>query len=118
MKALLMGFLRAMVLLGGLIGGFAEGAMADAKPSQRSWPEEKCFRYQRDWREALRRYGPSGVGAEFLAANEAFIRSGCQSADKICPHNPRERELVDILAIRVVNEGMSTTFLPFNCPNP
>jgi hypothetical protein len=26
------------------------------------------------------------------------------------------RELVDGLAIQVGNEGMSTTFLPFDCP--
>jgi hypothetical protein len=52
-----------------------------------------------------------------VAGNEAFIHAGCRAARKICPRTARERELVDVLAIRVVNEGMSSTFLPFDCPN-
>jgi hypothetical protein len=87
----------------------------DVQP-KRSWAEEKCVRYQRDWGEALRRFGREGLSADFVTANQAFIGSGCLSLDKICPRSARERELADVLAIRVVNEGMSTTFLPFDCP--
>ena len=68
------------------------------------------------WNEALRRYGPSGFSPEFLSGVAAFIRSGCESVAKVCPRTAKDRELVDVLAIRVVNEGMSTTFLPFDCP--
>ncbi len=87
-----------------------------AQSANRSWSEEKCFRFTRDWNEALRRFGQTGFGAEFLDGGAAFVRSGCLSPEKICPRTPREREIVDVLAIRVVNEGMSTTFLPFSCP--
>ena len=64
----------------------------------------------------MRRYGPSGFSLEFLGGVAAFIGSGCESLAKICPRTAKDRELVDVLAIRVVNEGMSTTFLPFDCP--
>ncbi len=91
--------------------------MAAAAEAKRSWSEEKCFRYARDWNEALRRYGPGGFSREFLSGNAAFIDLGCESVDKVCPLTAKDRELVDVMAIRVVNEGMSTTFLPFDCPH-
>jgi hypothetical protein len=104
------GFIAALVVLcaGAVVVGDAQ--------AKRSWSAEKCFRYQRDWNEALRRYGPSGFSPEFLNGVAAFFGSACQSAAKVYPRTAKDRELVDVLAIRVVNEGMSTTFLPFDCP--
>ena len=93
----------------------AAPAQADPPAAKRTWAQEKCFRYKRDWTEALRRFGADGLSAAFVGGNEAFIASGCESDAKICARLPRERELVDILAIRAVNAGMSTTFLPFGC---
>lgn len=95
------------------------GSRAAANPAapKRDWTHEKCFRYARDWSEALRRYGPEGFSAQFLAENAAFIRAGCRPLEMICPVTAKDRRLVDALAIRVVNEGMSTTFLPFDCPH-
>jgi hypothetical protein len=91
-------------------------ASADSSQVKRDWPQEKCFRYGRDWSEALRRFGRDGLSADFVAANAAFIGSGCLNPEKICPRSAKDRRLADVLAIRVVNEGMSTTFLPFDCP--
>jgi hypothetical protein len=105
--------LRLVATLVLICAGAAVVADAQAK---RSWSEEKCFRYQRDWNEALRRYGPSGFSPEFLSGVAAFIHSGCASGAKVCPRTAKDRKLVDVLAIRAVNEGMSTTFLPFDCP--
>ena len=96
---------------------FAAGPVkADSGQVKRDWPQEKCFRYGRDWSEALRRFGRDGLSADFVAANAAFIGSGCLNPEKICPRSAKDRRLADVLAIRVVNEGMSTTFLPFDCP--
>ena len=104
------GLVAALVLLCAAVAGDAQ--------AKRSWSEEKCSRYERDWNEALRRYGLSGSSPEFLAGGAAFIRSGCGSLDKVCPHREGPRACRR-LAIRVVNEGMSTTFLPFDClPSP
>ena len=94
----------------------AGAVVVNAAQAKRSWSEEKCFRYERDWNEALRRFGRAGVSTEFLGGVDAFVRSGCESLAKVCPRTAKDRELVDVLAIRVVNEGMSTTFLPFDCP--
>jgi len=105
--------LVAVVLFGAMVAQHS----ADANETKRNWREEKCFRFERDWREALRRFGEDGLSVECRRGVEAFIRSQCERQAKICPRAARERELVDILAIRVVNEGMSTTFLPFDCPN-
>jgi hypothetical protein len=100
-----------------LLSALAAGpAAADSGQVKRDWPQEKCFRYGRDWSEALRRYGRDGLSAGFVAGNEAFVGSGCLSPEKICPRSAKDRRLADALAIRVVNEGMSTTFLPFDCP--
>ena len=104
-------------VLAAAVLAFAGGAAAgDSAGTKREWREEKCLRYARDWSEALRRFGRDGLSAQFVAGNAAFIRSGCLSLDKICPQGVKDRELADDLAIRVVNEGMSTTFLPFDCP--
>ena len=103
----------AAAVLTALAGG---PAAADSAGGKRDWGQEKCFRYARDWNEALRRFGQDGLSAEFVAGNAAFIRSGCLSPDKVCPHAAKDRQLADVLALRVVNEGMSTTFLPFDCP--
>lgn len=99
-------------------------ALASAQPSRanqaaakRTWAQEKCFRYKRDWAEALRRWGTDGLSPAFIDGDTAFIASGCESEAKICARSARERELVDILTIRVVNAGMSSTFLPFGCPD-
>jgi hypothetical protein len=105
--------LVAVLLLGAVLGT----VQAEPLAPHRSWREEKCFRYQRDWNEALRRFGREGLSPAFVERNEAFIASGCVRRAKICPQTPRERELVDVLAIRVANESMSTTFLPFDCPD-
>ena len=94
----------------------AGGGAVNEAQAKRSWSEEKCFRFTRDWSEALRRYGASGFSPEFLSGGAAFIHAGCDSLAKVCPRTAKDRELVDVLAIRVVNEGMSTTFLPFDCP--
>lgn len=95
----------------------AQQSEAQTAKSKRSWAEEKCWRYKRDFSEALRRWGTDGVSREFIEGNKAFIDSGCESEKKVCPKLPRELELVDVLTIRVVNEGMSSTFLPFACRN-
>ena len=92
-------------------------AAADSGAPKRDWRQEKCFRYARDWNEAMRRYGREGISAEFLAGNAAFIHSCCLDRRKICPSTAKDRTLADALAIRVVNSGMSTTFLPFDCPH-
>jgi hypothetical protein len=64
----------------------------------------------------LRRFGRNGASEGFLEGNDAFLRSGCRAARMLCPQTAKDRKLADALAIRVVNEGMSTTFLPYGCP--
>jgi hypothetical protein len=103
----------AAMLLSALVAGPAPAEVAQVKPD---WPQEKCFRYGRDWTEALRRYRRDGLSTEFVAGNAAFVASGCLRPEKICPRSAKDLRLADTLAIRVVNEGMSTTFLPFDCP--
>jgi len=103
----------AVSVLAAIAGG---PAAADSPAPNRDWQKEKCFRYTRDWSEALRRYGQDGLSAGFVAGNMAFIRSGCLSSDKVCPHSGKDRQFADLLAVRIVNECMSTTFLHFDCP--
>jgi hypothetical protein len=104
--------MRFRRLLFAALVAIAAGRAAADQPT-RSWPQEKCYRYARDWSEALSRYGRDGFSPEFLAGNAGFIEAGCRRLHPVCPLTVRDRELADALAIRVVNEGMSTTFLPF-----
>ena len=106
------------IVAAALVALAAGRASADPAAAKRDWTEEKCFRYARDWNEALRRFGAEGLSPRFLAGNTEFIRARCRRPDPICPATAKDRKLVDALSIRVVNEGMSTTFLPFDCPHP
>jgi hypothetical protein len=103
--------LRAAALLALLVCP----ALAHATPP--GWREEKCRRYARDWEEGLARYGREGLSEAFVAGNESFLQAGCVAARAACPATPKDRRLADALALRVVNAGMSTTFLPFDCPS-
>jgi hypothetical protein len=97
-------------LSAGVLAAFDRGpAAADGPAPHRNWQAEKRSRYVRDWNEALRHDGQGGLSAEFVARNAAFIQSGCLSLDKVCPRTGKYRQFADVLAIRVVNEGMSTT---------
>ena len=100
-----------------LLAATALPAAADPPVPKRDWPQEKCFRFGRDWDEALRRFGRDGLGADFVRGADAFVRSGCVSSEKVCPATVKDRRIADALAIRVVNEGMSPTLLPFDCPS-
>ncbi len=102
----------AIVAVAALAGG---SAAAEPSEPKRDWRQEKCFRFARDWEEALRRFGQDGLSAEFVAGGSAFIHAHCVAAGTMCPTTAKDRKLADVLAIRVVNEGMSTTFLPFAC---
>jgi hypothetical protein len=75
-------------------------AAADSGQVKRDWPQEKCFRYGRDWSEALRRYGQDGLSAEFVAGNAAFVGSGCLSPDKICPRSAKASPNNKRIAVR------------------
>ncbi|RBP16436.1 hypothetical protein DFR50_10578 [Roseiarcus fermentans] len=108
--------LRRRVALALLAATAVGPVAADSPAPKRDWRQEKCFRYGRDWDEALRRFGRDGLSAGFLAGNGAFLKAGCVASKPICPKTARDRKLADALAIRVVNEGMSPTFLPFDCP--
>jgi hypothetical protein len=89
----------------GLVALAGGPATADPAAPKRDWTEEKCFRYARDWNEALRRFGPEGFSGRFVAGNAGFIRAGCRPLQPICPATAKDRKLADALAIRVVNEG-------------
>lgn len=79
------------------------------------WRAEKCERYRKDWREALRRRGPAGLSAEFITGHEAFLAAGCPTPGDVCPRSREELALANILTIRAMNAGMASTFLPFRC---
>jgi hypothetical protein len=104
-------------LAAAVVAMFVAGpAVAGQDAPKRDWRQEKCFRYARGWEAALSRYGEDGLSAEFVAGNVRFIHSGCADRGRICPSTAKDRTLADVLAISVVNAGMSTTFLPFDCP--
>jgi hypothetical protein len=101
--------------------GLHDTAMAEDRRAQfrfvqqRSWTEEKCVRYARDWREALHRRGPDGLSPAFRERHAAFLAGGCRGPRDVCPLTAKDFELANILTIRAMNFGAASTFLPFSC---
>ena len=85
------------------------------QPAERTWPEEKCFRYAKAWEEALVRRGRNGLSADFIARHEAFIAGGCTARADVCPRSAEELAMANVMTIRAMNAGTASTFLPFAC---
>ena len=81
-----------------------------------SWKVKKCQLYQSAVDDALSILGSYGVRAEFLEQNQQFIDAGCIGPGNICARSKEEFELANLLTIMTMNEGMGSTFVPFNCP--
>lgn len=82
-----------------------------------TWTEQKCVLYQHAFADALDLLGREGISKSFLAANTAFIETGCIDERRVCPQSDDEFELANILTIMTMNEGMASTFVPFSCPD-
>ncbi len=80
-----------------------------------SWGAQKCVLYESAVIDALQMLGRSGIRDEFLARNTEFIENGCVANDTICPETAREVDLVNLLTVMTMNEGMASTFVPFDC---
>lgn len=111
-----MGSIRIMtaVLVAAAFSGGALPALAQV-PRAENWTVEKCDRYKKAWTDALERFGRKGLGAEFIERHEAFLAGGCTDQADVCPRSKEELDLANVLVIRAMNAGMSSTFLPFAC---
>ena len=81
-----------------------------------TWSAQKCVLYEDAVGDALQILGRDGIREDFLARNAAFIAGGCSGQGDICPQTAQEFELVDLLTVMTMNEGMASTFVPFGCP--
>ncbi len=112
-----------LVTLGGgaaLAAGAGDGqGAAKAKPQDAAdphdWSAQKCSFYGKAWRDLLTHVGREGISADFIARNEAFIRSDCTDRSDICPATRQEGELVNKLTMATMNFGTASTFVPFVC---
>ncbi|MFX0540445.1 hypothetical protein ACEWPM_001765 [Roseovarius sp. S4756] len=91
-------------------------AMAHAISSD--WSSRKCSLYRAALADALAARDTKGLRPEFLAANEAFIASGCREVPDLCAEGPEEIAMIDMLTVMTMNEGMASTFVPFACTRP
>ncbi len=82
-----------------------------------TWSAQKCVLYDSALTEALQMLGRGGIRDDFLARNAEFIAGGCQANTNICPETAREVDLVNLLTVMTMNEGMASTFVPFGCPD-
>lgn len=80
-----------------------------------SWSEQKCVLYDSAVEAALDFQGLDGLREEFLSENQSFIEGGCHTPGHVCPITDAEIELANLLTIMTMNEGMASTFVPFNC---
>lgn len=110
----------AALVLGALILLPVPSASAQTEPTPPSqvtgaWPEVKCQRWRSAYDEALKRFGRTGLGQEFITGNEAFIASGCQSPPNVCPRSAGELNFANVMVMAGMNAGMSSTFMPYAC---
>jgi len=80
-----------------------------------NWPQVKCERWRAAYDEALKRFGKKGLGDEFLARNEAFLASGCQTPPDVCPRSAEELNFANVMVMAGMNAGLASTFMPYAC---
>lgn len=80
-----------------------------------NWPQVKCERWRSAYDEALKRIGRKGLGAAFVAGNEAFIASGCQNPPDVCPRSAEELNFANVMVMAGMNAGIGSTFMPYTC---
>jgi hypothetical protein len=95
--------------LAAALSASAQAAVAD------DWAEEKCRPYAAAWAAVAPGEDAEGIGRAFRDDHAAFLKSGCTSPE-VCPHSSQERSLADLLTLMAVAEGMTGSFLPFDCP--
>lgn len=78
------------------------------------WQAEKCALFERAWTFVLDGQGAE-LGADFVEGLDRFITAGCTGTEAVCPAPGAEFAAADTLALMVVAESMTTTFLPFSC---
>jgi hypothetical protein len=105
--------MRSILILAALLVG-----APPAQAQQASWPEQKCAAYQTAWNQALDAFGTDGMNYAFIAGNENFIASGCESHAPVCPQSTAELEIANALTLAMMNAGAASTFLPFRCAAP
>ncbi|WP_380053158.1 hypothetical protein ACFE33_10760 [Falsihalocynthiibacter sp. SS001] len=81
-----------------------------------TWTEQKCVLYQSAWDWALANLGTEDIRPQFIQQNDAFVATGCIEQREVCPQSEKEIELANMLTVMTMNEGMASTFVPFNCP--
>ena len=75
----------------------------------------KCQRYKKAYADAIAKFGKAGLGQAFLESHDAFLASDCTVKVDVCPRSTEELNLANILVILSMNQGMASTFVPFNC---
>lgn len=104
----------AALALGALLA-LPAAPSASAQTAPENWSQVKCERWRKANDEALRRFGKKGLGADFLARNEAFIASGCQTPPDVCPRSAEELNFANVMVVAGMNAGLPSTFMPFAC---
>lgn len=80
------------------------------------WARQKCALYASAWQQVLETADLQDIGADFIAAHQRFIDSGCDAGIRVCARTRAEIALADLLTVLSMNEGMASTFVPFGCP--
>ena len=94
---------------------FSSVAVAQQPASESSWPAVKCQRYKKAYADAIAKFGKTGLGQPFLESHDAFLASDCTVKVDVCPRSKEELDLANVLVILSMNQGMASTFVPFNC---
>jgi len=80
-----------------------------------SWRETKCSLYQ-NYRDQTRAQMPKNTTSALFDEQEAaFIASGCTQRSYVCPNSPGELDYANLMAVQMMNEGATGSFLPFAC---
>lgn len=103
----------AALALGALLALSAIAPLQAQAPE--NWPRVKCERWRSAYDEALKRFGKKGLGDEFLARNEAFMASDCQTPPDVCPRTAEELNFANVMVMAGMNAGIASTFMPYAC---
>lgn len=82
-----------------------------------SWTDRKCTLYRHAVEDAFALLGRDGITDAFMDENDAFIANGCVARGGVCPRSEQDIAMANLLTTMTMNEGMASTFVPFDCPD-
>jgi hypothetical protein len=97
------------------INTHASSKTLEMQSGVQSWRAEKCAVFQETRNEISSAFAGKRLGAEFVEAEENYIKNGCAGRAYACPKSASELDYANQMSFSMMSHGLSGTFLPYGC---